>query len=233
MSTYLSTGIIQILIFAGALMALMQWLAVVKMPEARLRTPKPNKVTLKNKIINVVGNSTIAVGMLVSILYVGGDALVYAASNDISGMTIFGEMLAVLLVYDFMYYFAHRAMHHPKVMKQVHGVHHYIRYPTAFESIYVHPIEGAIGIGLLMLSLVMLGPISETSFLVAFFIYSSVNILVHANIRLNHPIFKLANYWAVRHDIHHGTQLNKNYASIFPFFDQFFDTNAVKKEEKS
>ena len=70
-------------------------------------------------------------------------------------------------------------------------------------------------------------------FLVAFFIYTSVNILVHANIRLNHPVFKLANYWAVRHDIHHGTQLNKNYASIFPFFDQFFDTNAVKKDEKS
>ena len=71
MSTYLSTGIIQILIFAGLLMALMQWLAVVKMPEARLRTPKPNKVTLKTKIINVVGNSAIAVIMLVSILYVG------------------------------------------------------------------------------------------------------------------------------------------------------------------
>lgn len=232
MSTYLSMGIMQILLFAGVLMALMQWLALVKMPEARLRDPKPNKVTLKTKIINVIGNSAIAVMMLVGILYIGGDALIYAANDETSGMTIFGEMLAVLLVYDLMYYFAHRAMHHPKVMKQVHGVHHYIRYPTAFESIYVHPVEGMIGIGLLMLSLTILGPIADTSFLIAFFIYTSANILVHANIRLNHPIFKLANYWAVRHDIHHGTQLNKNYASIFPFFDQLFNTNSMDMEKK-
>jgi len=225
-------GIMQILLFAGVLMALMQWLALVKMPEARLRDPKPNKVTLKTKIINVLGNSAIAVMMLVGILYIGGDALIYAANDETSGMTIFGEMLAVLLVYDLMYYFAHRAMHHPKVMKQVHGVHHYIRYPTAFESIYVHPVEGMIGIGLLMLSLTILGPIADTSFLIAFFIYTSANILVHANIRLNHPIFKLANYWAVRHDIHHGTQLNKNYASIFPFFDQLFNTNSMDMEKK-
>lgn len=232
MSAYLLTGFVLILVFNGALMALMQWLAVVKMPEARLRPPKPNKITLRKKSINVIGNSTVAVSFIFVSLYFGGGSMIYGASENVSMMTIFGEVLAVLLVYDFMYYLAHRSMHHPKLMKYVHGIHHYIRYPTAFESVYVHPIEGIVGIGLFMLAMFMLGPISATSFLVAFFIYSSVNILVHANIRINHRIFKLSNYWAERHDIHHGTQLNKNYASIFPFYDQFFDTNAVMKENK-
>ena len=221
------------MIYSGVLMALMQWLAVVKMPEARLRPPKPNKVTLRTKTINVIGNSIVAVTFVVSALYFGGERMIYSDAIEPSIMTVFGEMLAVLLFYDLMYYGAHRAMHHPKLMKYVHGVHHYIRHPTAFESVYVHPVEGLIGIGLLLLSIYVLGPISATSFLVAFFIYTTANIMVHANLKLENRFLKLANYWAVRHDIHHGTQLNRNYASIFPFYDQFFDTDAtLPKEQK-
>ncbi len=232
MSTYMLTGFALVLVFTGLLMALMQWLALVKMPEARLRTPKPNRITLKSKIINVIGNSIISATFVLSVLYFGGGAMVYDESIQVSMLTIFGEVLAVLMVYDFMYYFAHRIMHYPKLMKYVHGVHHYIRYPTAFESVYLHPIEGFIGIGLFLLSNFMLGPISATSFLIAFFLLSSINILTHANVRFNHRIFTLSNYWAERHDIHHGTQLNKNFSSIFPFYDQYFDTDARMKDSK-
>ena len=230
MSTYLITGITLIMLFVGALMALMQWLALVKIPEARLRPPKPNKITLKAKIINVIGNSIVGIVFIYSALYLGGDHMTYVATDRTTMLTIFGEMLAVLMFYDFMYYWAHRAMHHPQLMKKVHGMHHYIRHPTAFESIYLHPIEGLIGVGLFLLSMFILGPISETSFLIAFFIHTGANILTHANMHFDSRILKLANYWAVRHDIHHGTQLNKNYSSIFPFYDQFFDTNAMPKE---
>lgn len=206
-------------------MAVMQWLALVKLKDNRLRPPKPNRVTLNTKIINVIGNSIVALAIIFGSLYMGGESMIYAGEAA-SMLTIFGEVLAVLLVYDFMYYFLHRGMHHPKVMKQVHGVHHYIRHPTAFESVYVHPLEGIAGVGLLMFAVLLLSPISATSFILIFFIYTTVNILVHANIRINHPLFKLSNYWAQRHDIHHGTQLNRNYASIFPFWDQMFGTYA-------
>lgn len=225
MNTYLLTGLSLIMIYSGVLMAVMQWLALVKLPENRLRPPKPNKVTLNTKVINVIGNSIVALLIIFGSLYLGGESLIYAGEAA-SMLTIFGEVLAVLLVYDFMYYFLHRGMHHPKVMKQVHGVHHYIRHPTAFESVYVHPLEGIAGVSLLMFAVLLLSPISATSFIIIFFIYTTVNILVHANIRINHPLFKLSNYWAQRHDIHHGTKLNRNYASIFPFWDQMFDTYA-------
>jgi sterol desaturase/sphingolipid hydroxylase (fatty acid hydroxylase superfamily) len=231
MSTYLITGIVMILIFSGFLMALFQWLAIVKMPEARIRPPKPNKVTMKTKVINVTVNSIVAIVFVFATLYFGGEMMVYSSEDmDISFMTVFGEAIFTLLVYDFMYYWVHRWMHIPKYMKAIHGIHHYICHPTAFESVYVHPIECIIGIGLLLLAIFMVGGIADTSFLSAFFIYSSANILVHGNVRLEHRAFKLANYWAVRHDIHHGVSLNKNYASIFPFYDQFFDTNELPKE---
>jgi sterol desaturase/sphingolipid hydroxylase (fatty acid hydroxylase superfamily) len=223
-SNELLIGISIVMVYAGVLMATMQYLALVKFSDKRIRPPKANKVTLKQKIVNVSGNSIVALVIIFSVLYFGGEYVIY--TGEVSALTVFGEALAMLLLYDFMYYFLHRGMHHPKVMKQVHGIHHYIRHPTAFESVYVHPLEGIAGNGLFMLSLCILGPISVWSFLLAFFVFTSVNILVHSNITLEGRIFKLSNYWAKRHDIHHGVHLNRNYSSIFPFWDLMFDTYA-------
>ena len=203
-------------------MGLMQWLAIVKLPEKRIRVPRPNKITFKTKAINVTVNSLVALTIMLSVLYIGGSSLIYTAKA--SWLTIFGEATIMLLLYDFMYYFLHRAAHKPKIMQKVHGVHHFIRHPTAFESNYVHPIEGIAGNFLFMFSLVLIGPISTTSFLVALFVFTNVNVLVHANIYIDHPLFKLLNYWSIRHDIHHGPNLNKNFASIFPFWDMMFNT---------
>jgi sterol desaturase/sphingolipid hydroxylase (fatty acid hydroxylase superfamily) len=224
MPTTLIIGIAAIMTWAGILMAFMQYAAVVKMPHKRLRTPKPNRVTLMKKIINVSGNMGVSVLLLIGTLYFAGTAMITTESAGY--LTIFGEGLAILLLYDFMYYFFHRGMHHPKVMKKVHGVHHYIRHPTAFESVYVHPLEGIGGNVRFLLSTFILGPVSSEGFLLAFTIYTTCNILVHANIKWEHPAMKLANYWAQKHDIHHGVHLNRNYASIFPFWDKMFGTYA-------
>ncbi len=224
MPTALLIGISIIMTWSGILMTLMQYAAVIKIPHKRLRSPKPNRITLLRKIINVSSNMTISVILLMGTLFLAGDYMI--TTSPASYLTIFGEGIAVLLLYDFMYYFFHRGMHHPKIMKPIHGVHHYIRHPTAFESIYVHPLEGICGNSLFLLSIFILGPISIGGFLLAFFIYSTCNILVHANLEWSNPSMKLANYWAKKHDIHHGVHLNKNYASIFPFWDKMFGTYA-------
>src|SRR5688572_25017552 len=44
------------------------------------------------------------------------------------------EVVAILLVYDFAYYWLHRLMHTKKGMRWVHGTHHEVHNPTAMES---------------------------------------------------------------------------------------------------
>ena len=217
-------GVCAVLLWSGILMAIMQYAAVVKMPEKRIRPPRPNKITLKTKIINVTGNMGVALIIIFGSLTLLSDTMISTAET--AWYWVIAEAFAVLMVYDFMYYFFHRSMHHPKAMKYCHGVHHYIRHPTAFESVYVHPLEGIGGNTLFMLGVIIIGPISVASFVLAFFIYSSCNILVHANITWENPIMSLPNYWAKRHDIHHGVSLNRNYSSIFPFWDKLFGTFA-------
>lgn len=214
-----------ILVFDGILMNSLAWAAESSpLKKYRIRTPAKYRITKAKKMINISLNGLLSLSFFGAMFYHFGDKLMYSGASG--GVTIFGEVLASLLLYDFMYYFLHRVMHHPKAMKYVHGVHHYVRFPTSTESIYLHPAENIAGLGLLCIAMMIIGPISAVSFLIVFFVHSVVNILVHSNLDLPHPVFKLFNYWAKKHDLHHGKHLNRNYASIFPFWDLMFDTYA-------
>lgn len=219
------TGMILIAAFSGLLMAITQWAALSpRYRQYRIRTPETYRIPLRKRIINIGGNMAFSVCIFTVALTLFHDYLFNY--EPAPGLTIFGQVLGVLLLYDFLYYFMHRTMHRRELMKFVHGVHHKARFPSAVESLYLHPLENLAGLSLLMGSTALLGPVSATSFLLIVFIHSTVNILVHTNMAFPHPAFKLANYWAARHDIHHGKHLNRNYASIFPFWDMMFDTYA-------
>lgn len=214
-----------ILVFAGMLMAGLMWAVnSKKYGKYRIRTPKTYRIPQSKKMINVTLNSTLSLVLLFAIIQTFNTSLFHF--NGAKGVTIFGEVLASLLLYDFCYYFMHRGMHHPKAMKFVHGVHHYVRFPTSIESIYLHPAENIAGLSLLMGSIALVGPISVEAFLIVFFIHSTFNILVHSNLVLPHPAFKFFNFLALKHDLHHGKHLNKNYASLTPFWDLMFGTYA-------
>lgn len=213
---------VAILAFDGVLMAWLTWAATsARFGQYRIRTPKRYEIPRRRKLVNTQLNNVLSLLIFSAYFYFLG------ASTLTSGWpgftTLLGETLGVLLLYDLMYYFLHRGMHHPKVMKYVHGVHHFVRFPTSDESIYLHPAENLAGLGLLILAIVILGPISAVSFLVVFFLHSVINIIVHSNLVLPHPAFRLFNFWTVRHDIHHA-KVRHNYSSIFPFWDQAFGT---------
>lgn len=217
--------LIFILGFDGILMGYLMWAVQSdRYKSFRIRTPKTYRIPKDKKYKNIAMNMGISLALIFGAVGLLNEFLIY--EGEASGVLVFGEVVASLLLYDFLYYFMHRGMHHPKLMKFVHGTHHYVRFPTALESIYVHPIEGIAGLSLLMISVAVIGPVSALSFAIIFFIHSTVNILVHSNLDLPNPALKLFNFWAQKHDIHHGKHLNKNYASITPFWDFLFGTYA-------
>lgn len=212
-----------ILAFDGVLITWLSWAATsARFHRYRIRTPQEwQKIPKRRRIENTMLNNILSLLIFIAFFYYLGGSLLHSGWPGTAHFV--GEVLGVLLLYDFMYYFMHRAMHHPKLMKYVHGVHHRVRFPTSNESIYLHPGENIGGLGLLLLAVVMLGPISATSFLVVFFLHSVINIIVHSNLVFPHPVFRLFNFWVVKHDAHHS-KFRYNYASIFPFWDQMFGT---------
>jgi len=229
MTTEFFIALACILAFDGFIMTFFSW--AVQSPRFaryRIRTPSRQRISNLRKVVNIGLNGILALSFFAFVLTYFGDAVIadQSLTTAVPGVLVFGEVLAALMLYDFMYYFLHRGMHHPKLMKYVHGVHHYVRFPTSAESIFLHPVENLAGLGLLCLAIAIVGPVTPLSFLLVFFVHHVVNILVHSNLVLPHPVFKLFNFWAVKHDIHHGKHLNRNYASIFPFWDQMFGTYA-------
>ncbi len=207
---------------AAVLVSTLDWAVhSPRFSQYRLRTPAASYTGPPRKRLNVGLNNVLALLIFIAFFYHFGADTLYPGWPGTAHFV--GETLAVLLLYDCVYYFYHRAMHHPKVMKFVHGMHHKVRFPTAGESVYLNPLEQIGALLILLGATMLLGPVSEMSFLAIFFIYSSVNIIVHSNLVLPHPAFRLFNFWVQKHDTHHDT-FRYNYASIFPFWDQAFGT---------
>lgn len=223
MSTAFWIGLVLMFSLIGSLQAWLDWaVSSDRFKHYRLRTPGPNYHGPQNKWLNVMLNNLLALSIVAAFFYHFGASSLYPHWPGFAHF--FGETFAVLLLYDFGYYFFHRGLHHPKLMKYIHGVHHKVRFPVASESVFLNPLEQMGAFVLLLGAVLLLGPISEYAFLMMFFLYSSINVIVHSNLVFPHPALRLFNFWVQKHDVHHDTFRN-NYASIFPFWDQAFGTS--------
>lgn len=217
--------IVAVLAVNAVLTSVLMWAVNSKQySKYRLRVPTKQRIPPSKKYLNAGLNGILSVVFITFLIYYFGDSL-YHKETDSAWVMIY-EFFATLLLYDFMYYFLHRAMHIPKAMKFVHGVHHYVRFPTAIESTYLHPAENFAGLGLLFIAMAIVGPVSLTSFAAIFLVYTTMNVIVHCNLVFPHPAFTFFNFIVKKHDIHHGKHLNRNYSSLTPFWDYMFGTYA-------
>jgi len=135
------------------------------------------------------------------------------------------EVVTILLVYDFAYYWLHRLMHTKRGMRWVHGTHHEVHNPTAMESFYLTPTELFAGLGLLLACTWLVGPVSIYSFGVVFFFHSTLNITVHSGLMSKWRILWPIDHLTHKHYVHHAGNYDNNYASLTPFWDLLFGTS--------
>jgi sterol desaturase/sphingolipid hydroxylase (fatty acid hydroxylase superfamily) len=168
-------------------------------------------------------NSALSISLIYGLTYLFYAALFY--EQPVSPWRMLLEGVGILISYDFAYYLVHRfPFHQWRLLRRIHAVHHTVRYPTAYDSLYMHPIENTIGVALLMLCTFLVGPVSIYSFAAVFVIYSALNILNHAGFALPFFPFRTLSYLARKHDRHHVSMRSGNYASITPLFDHLFGT---------
>ena len=84
-----------------------------------------NLIAEKLKAPTILMNMALPWIMYGSFFYFLGNHTIYRGIPSFP--TLLGESLGALLLYDFLYYFMHRAMHTKAGMKIIHGVHHKVR----------------------------------------------------------------------------------------------------------
>ncbi len=191
----------------------------------RMREIMKVKVSRRRFWITIGGNGIFSTLLSLGMIYGLADVVLHAGDAPIWLMVVQG--VAILVIYDFTYYWLHRAMHIKSVMRLVHGVHHRARYPSALESLYLSPVELFLGLALLMAStyaVSLFGPVHYLAFCVVFFVYSTLNIVIHSGMIFPHRAFFVMNLLTKKHHEHHFGDYGRNYASITPLPDLLFGT---------
>jgi Delta7-sterol 5-desaturase len=144
------------------------------------------------------------------------------------------SVVIVIFLHDTYFYWTHRLMHHPKLFRTVHLIHHHSTNPSPWASFSFHPIEGFIEAGIILV-IVFLMPIHPMA-IVSFILFMTVyNVYGH----LGYEIFpgwlvrSRAGQWlntSTNHNMHHKF-FKENYGLYFRFWDEIMGTTHPKYQQ--
>ena len=148
---------------------------------------------------------------------------------------LFGSILSVavfMLIYDFFYYWWHRAQHATSWLWAVHELHHTERYLNVTTSARHHWLEESIRLFAVLLPMSILfrldGPSIGTVFTVAMFF----GYFIHLNLQLELGALTGVIGGPQYHRLHHSIENqhhNRNFAALFPIWDRVFGTQRLPK----
>lgn len=156
-----------------------------------------------------------------------GYTFIYFDIADYGYWWLIVSFFIVLFIDDMFFYWSHRAMHHPKLYKFFHRVHHESTDPSPLTAFAFHPSE-AIVEQLMHVVLPFLLPLNF-GVMIAWQIFSMLNnVLAHLGyevypkgwVKLPLLQFKTA---STHHNMHHQL-FNGNYALYFTWWDKWMGT---------
>ncbi len=140
-----------------------------------------------------------------------------------------------VIIHDAWFYWTHRLMHHPKLFRVFHRVHHLSTNPTPWAAYSFGPLEAVIQAAIFPL-VVILVPIHPLAFL-AFMIWQiSFNVIGHTGFEI-YPRWFLDTWFGkfmntpTNHVMHHE-HFRGNYGLYFNVWDRLMGTNHERYEER-
>jgi Delta7-sterol 5-desaturase len=201
-----------------------QWL------HTKIQQKFPHAARMRSEILHSALTCAIFAGMAFGV-YLLRKAGYGAMYFDISeyGWGYYGFSIGWMIVaHDTYFYWTHRLMHHPRLFRIFHLVHHQSNNPTPFTAFSFHPLEAVVEFGIVPLIALLL-PMHPTALLV-FTMWSMIfNVLGHTGFEFSpsgftrHWLFKWINT-PTHHNMHHSRS-GYNYSLYFNFWDRVMGTN--------
>ncbi len=163
-----------------------------------------------------------------------GYTLIYDNFAEYGGWWFIVSLALMLLLHDAWFYWTHRLMHHPKIFRHVHLVHHRSINPSPWAAYSFHPIEAVIEAGIYLL-IVFTIPAHGLALFIFLVYMITRNVLGHLGIEFLPKGF-LNNRWlnwhttTTHHDLHHK-HFNHNFGLYFTWWDRWFGTEDPKYRE--
>jgi Delta7-sterol 5-desaturase len=169
----------------------------------------------------------------ISFLYASGGTKLTTDAATLGWPTIAATFVGLLVFNDAWFYGWHRLLHHPKVFRHVHAVHHKSVDVNPFSSYSFHWLEGLI-LGAWVVPMVLVVPIYLPMLGVLHGIGLANNVMSHLGYEflprwlLRVPLLRWINT-STFHNLHH-TSYRGNYALMFRLWDRVLGTELPNYE---
>lgn len=214
-------------------------LCVLLAPLLRGRKIRPDRPPARQHIVELLCSvRSVAVFSTVSLLTLGLEkaGLLWAADWRIHPGLVWTVVSLVLTVvaHDAYFYWAHRAMHHPRLFRTFHRRHHRSNNPTPFTAYSFDLAEAAVMAAFTPLW-VLLFPVSWPAFGLFMLHQIARNVLGHSGYELfpagrdGRPMVDWMTT-VTHHDLHHA-QAGSNYGLYFTWWDRWMGTENPRYHE--
>lgn len=168
-------------------------------------------------------------GAVTAVLWQKGYTRLYNDVHDYPLWWLPLSLLAAMLLHETYYYWLHRWMHHPKVFRIVHKVHHDSNVTSPWTAFSFHPLEGLLQALFLPILLLVL-PMHLYVLIVQLTIMTFSSVINHLDIEVYPKNFHrhALGRWligATHHSLHHK-QFKYNYGLYFTFWDKWKKTES-------
>src|SRR5262249_25688626 len=119
-------------------------LAISRVPafrRMRALNDEADKVKLERRVVKDTVAASNKAGLATNLFFY---ALVLPWCIDLAPRPLWRhavDVVAVLMVFDFLYYLTHRFVFHGRWLRKVHALHHQAHTPTNIDGYFVHPLE--------------------------------------------------------------------------------------------
>lgn len=221
--------ILRYVVFAGVPFFLCYHFFKQSFKRSQIQQRLHNKKQYVNEIIHSLQSSVVIalVGMLFVYSPLNKYTLMYKNLHDYPLWWVPLNVLLALIVHDTYFYWMHRLLHHKKIFKYTHLVHHQSTNPSPWASYSFHILE-AFTEALILPILLFTMPMHILS--IFLFTLSSfiINVYGHLGFEItpkwfrNSVLFKVLNT-SVYHNMHHH-YFKGNYGLYFRFWDRLLKT---------
>jgi Delta7-sterol 5-desaturase len=145
-----------------------------------------------------------------------------------------GSIVLLVVLQDTYFYWTHRAMHHPRLYRAFHHVHHAGRTPSPWTA-YAFAVPEALVHAAFVPAVWVFLPLHELAVFVFLLFMIGRNVLGHLSIELNAPGFTRHPFWGVfttttHHSLHHA-HAGFDFGLYFTFWDRVMGTTHPRYHE--
>lgn len=187
---------------------------------------------LRHTLVTLLMGTVTAV--VISILYANGSTALTTDPATLGWPTIVATFVVILVLNDLWFYAWHRVLHHPRIFRHVHAVHHKSVDVNPFSTYSFHVVE-AIVLGGWVLPTVLFVPLYLPMLGVLQGVGLANNVMSHLGYEflprwlLRVPLLRWINT-STYHNLHHST-LHGNYGLMLRVWDRVFGTEIPRYEQ--